>query len=64
VLDRSPSAPLARSVRVFTLASLRWAVRHRAFTPWYLVRYWRFLRFRLAHPDVVVRGFVFFDRGV
>ena len=30
---------------------------HRAFTPYYLVRYWRFLRLRLRHP---ARG----DRGV
>ena len=53
----------ARSVRFLTLASLRWVLRHRAFTPWYLVRYWRFLRFRLANPDIVVRGLGFFDRG-
>lgn len=64
MLDRSSSATPAQSARVLTFASLRWALRHRAFTPWYLVRYWRFLRFRLAHPHVVVRGFVFFDRGV
>lgn len=39
-------------------------VRHRAFTPWYLVRYWRLLRFRLAHPHVVLRGMVFLGKGV
>lgn len=51
-------------VRFCTLASLRWVVRHRAYTPWYLVRYWRFLRLRLRHRHVIVRGFVFMDRGV
>jgi acetyltransferase-like isoleucine patch superfamily enzyme len=53
-----------RSARFLTWASLRWVIRHRALTPWYLVRYWRFVRFRLANPHVVVRGFVFFDRHV
>jgi acetyltransferase-like isoleucine patch superfamily enzyme len=53
-----------RSARFLTLASLRWVLRHRAYTPWYLVRYWRFLLFRLANPHVVVRGFVFLDRQV
>jgi acetyltransferase-like isoleucine patch superfamily enzyme len=46
------------------LASLRWVLRHRAYTPWYLVRYWRFLVFRLRNPHVVTRGMVFMDRGV
>ena len=52
------------SARFLTWSSLRWVIRHRALTPWYLVRYWRFLRFRLANPHIVVRGFVFLDRGV
>jgi hypothetical protein len=39
-------------------------VEHRAFTPYYLVRYWRFLRLRLLHPDVVTEGFVFLGRDV
>lgn len=50
--------------RLLTPASLRWVVRHRAYTPWYLVRYWRFLRLRLEHPHVVTRGMVFLDAGV
>jgi acetyltransferase-like isoleucine patch superfamily enzyme len=50
--------------RFLTLASLRWVVRHRAWTPWYLVRYWRLLRFRLANPHVVLRGMVFLGRRV
>jgi acetyltransferase-like isoleucine patch superfamily enzyme len=52
-----------RSTRMLTPASLRWVVRQRAYTPWYLVRYWRFLRMRLANPSVVTRGMVFLDRG-
>jgi len=53
-----------RQVRLFTLASLRWVIRHRAWTPWYLVRYARLLRLRLAHPHVVLRGMVFLGRRV
>jgi acetyltransferase-like isoleucine patch superfamily enzyme len=45
-------------------ASLRWVVRNRAWTPFYLVRYWRFLLLRLRHPDVVTEGFVFLGRRV
>ncbi len=56
--------PRLRSVRFLTPASLRWVLRHRAYTPWYLVRYWRFARFKLANPQVITRGFVFMDRGV
>jgi acetyltransferase-like isoleucine patch superfamily enzyme len=56
--------PELRSARFVTVASLRWIVRNRAWTPWYLVRYWRFLRFRAGNPHVIVRGFVFLDRGV
>jgi acetyltransferase-like isoleucine patch superfamily enzyme len=53
----------ARNARFLTVASLRWVIRHRAYTPWYLVRYWRFLRFKLANPHVITQGFVFLDRG-
>jgi acetyltransferase-like isoleucine patch superfamily enzyme len=56
--------PELRSARFVTLASLRWVLRHRAYTPWYLVRYWRFLLFRARNRHVVMRGFVFLDRGV
>lgn len=45
-------------------ASLRWMVRHRAWTSFYLVRYWRFLVLRLRHRDVVTEGFVFLGRRV
>lgn len=53
-----------RQARFLTLASLRWVLRHRAYTPWYLIRYWRLLRLRLAHPHVVLRGMVFLGRRV
>jgi acetyltransferase-like isoleucine patch superfamily enzyme len=61
--DSTPS-PGVRSPRFVTLASLRWIIRKRAWTPWYLVRYWRFLVFKLRNPHVITRGFVFMDRGV
>ncbi len=45
-------------------ARLGWVVRHRAWTPYHLVRYWRFLVFRLRHRDVRTEGMVFLGRGV
>jgi acetyltransferase-like isoleucine patch superfamily enzyme len=56
--------PQLRSARFITFASLRWIVRHRAYTPWYLMRYWRFFVFRLRNRHVIARGLVFMDRGV
>ena len=53
-----------RQARFLTRESWRWMLRHRAFTPFYLVRYWRLMMLRLKHPDVVVRGMVFLGRGV
>lgn len=53
-----------RQARYLTWASLRWVVRHRAWTPWYLVRYWRFLLFRLRNPHIVTEGFVFLGSNV
>jgi acetyltransferase-like isoleucine patch superfamily enzyme len=53
-----------RQAKFLTAESLRWIVRHRAWTPWYLVRYWRLLRLRVLHPDVVTDGLVFLGRGV
>jgi acetyltransferase-like isoleucine patch superfamily enzyme len=44
--------------------SWNWVVRHRAWTPWYLVRYWRLLRLRLRAPHVVLHGMVFLGRDV
>src|SRR4051794_37549470 len=54
----------ASQASLLTLASLRWVLRHRAYTPYYLLRYWRFFRFRLANPHVVTTGLVFFGRRV
>ena len=55
---------LARQGRFLTWESLRWVVRHRAWTPWYLVRYWRFFWFKMRNPHIVTRGFVFLGRRV
>ena len=38
--------------------------RHRAWSPWYLIRYWRFLVFRLRHPHIITEGFVFLGKRV
>ena len=57
--DRDPE-----QARLFTLTSLRWILRHRAFTPWYLRRYWRLLVLRIRHPHVVLRGMVFLGKDV
>lgn len=53
-----------RQARFLTVASLRWVVRHRAWTPGYLVRYWRFLRLRRTNPHIVTEGFVFLGKDV
>lgn len=63
MLQRPEAEPL-RSPRFITITSLFWLLRNRAVSPWYLVRYLRFLRFRIANRHVVTRGFVFMDRGV
>jgi len=58
---RAPVGP--RNARILTLDSLRWVLRHRAYTPWHLVRYWRFLWLRLTRRGVICEGMVFLDRG-
>ncbi|MGH3360040.1 MAG: acyltransferase [Nocardioidaceae bacterium] len=45
-------------------SAIRWAVRHRAWSPYYLIRYWRYLVFRLRHREVVTEGFVFLGKRV
>lgn len=50
--------------RFLAPASIRWVVRHRAWTPYHLVRYWRFLKLKLRHPDVVTEGMVYLGRDV
>lgn len=39
-------------------------MRHRAWSWWYLVRYWRFFWWRLGHRHVVTEGFVFLGKRV
>ncbi len=53
-----------RQARFCTLASLRWVLTNRAYTPWYLVRYWRLLKFKLANPHIITRGMVFLGKDV
>ncbi len=53
-----------RQARYLTRESWDWVVRHRAWTPWYLVRYARLLRLRLRAPHVVLHGMVFLGRDV
>jgi acetyltransferase-like isoleucine patch superfamily enzyme len=62
VLGRSGRDP--RQARFLTRDSLRWVIRNRAWTPWYLVRYWRFLVLRVRHPHIITEGFVFLGRRV
>jgi acetyltransferase-like isoleucine patch superfamily enzyme len=62
VLGRQPRDP--RQARYLTWASLRWVVRNRAWSWWYLVRYARFFWWRLRNRHVVAEGFVFLGRGV
>lgn len=51
-----------RQARFLTGASLRWVIAHRAWTPWHLVRYWRFFWLRLRRPHIITEGFVFLGR--
>ena len=53
-----------RQAKFLTMASLRWVIANRAYTPWYLVRYWRLLKFKLTNPHVITRGMVFLGKGV
>jgi acetyltransferase-like isoleucine patch superfamily enzyme len=62
VLGRQPRDP--RQARYLTWASLRWVVRNRAWSWWYVVRYWRFFRWRLRNRHVVTEGFVFLGKRV
>ncbi|RSM76536.1 acetyltransferase [Amycolatopsis sp. WAC 01375] len=53
-----------RQAKFLTKDSLRWVLRNRAYTPWYLVRYWRLLKFRVANPHIILRGMVFLGKDV
>ncbi|HLR86160.1 MAG TPA: acyltransferase [Nocardioidaceae bacterium] len=46
------------------LSLLRWVIRNRAWTPFYLVRYWRFAVLKLRHRDVITEGFVLLGKHV
>lgn len=51
--------------KILRFRNVMWVIRSRAWTPYYLVRYARFLRLRIFGPrDVVCRGFVFLGKGV
>ncbi len=50
--------------RFWTVASVGWIIRHRAWSRFYLARYCRFALLRLTKPHIVCRGFVFLGRGV
>lgn len=39
-------------------------MRHRAYTPWYLIRYWRLFWLRLTKPHIVTEGMVFLGKRV
>jgi acetyltransferase-like isoleucine patch superfamily enzyme len=53
-----------RQAKFFTLASLRWIIRHRAYTPFYLIRYWRFFTWKARNPHIITEGFVFLGKNV
>lgn len=53
-----------RQARIVTRASWRWIRKERAWTPYYLKRYWRFFVFRLRYPNVITEGFVFLGKHI
>lgn len=53
-----------RQARYLTRETFTWVVRHRAVTPYYLLRYARLVRLRLRSPHIVTTGMVFLGRGV
>lgn len=62
-LRRMPPRDAAQA-HILSVASVRWVVHHRAWTPWYLVRYGRFAWLRLAKPHIVTTGLVFLGSRV
>lgn len=50
--------------RWWSLSTLRWIAKHRAWSSWYLIRYMRFIRMRVTRPDIVVTGPVFLGSRV
>ncbi len=53
-----------RQCRYLTVGSLRWLVRNRAWTPFYLARYFRLLTIRWGRPQITLQGMVFLGRRV
>jgi acetyltransferase-like isoleucine patch superfamily enzyme len=43
---------------------MRWVIKHRAWTPYYIVRLWRYCWFRVRYPHVITEGFVFLGKRV
>ncbi|GAB3424780.1 acyltransferase [Flindersiella endophytica] len=43
---------------------MRWVIKHRAWTPYYIVRLWRYCWFRVRYPNVITEGFVFLGKHV
>ncbi len=62
MFSRKPRDP--RQARFLTWASVKWVIRNRAWNRWYLLRYWRFMLFRLRNPHVITEGFVFIGKDV
>ena len=54
----------ADQAKFLTVDSLRWVLANKAYTPWYLVRYYRLAKFKLANPHVILRGMVFLGKNV
>ncbi|RZK83617.1 MAG: acyltransferase, partial [Rhodococcus sp. (in: high G+C Gram-positive bacteria)] len=54
----------SEQARFLTRDSLRWVLANKAYTPWYLVRYYRLAKFKLANPHVILRGMVFLGKRV
>ncbi len=54
----------SEQARFLTVASLKWVIANKAYTPWYLVRYYRLAKFKLANPHIITRGMVFLGKNV
>ncbi|AKD97263.1 acyltransferase [Rhodococcus erythropolis] len=50
--------------KFLTVDSLKWVLANKAYTPWYLVRYYRLAKFKMANPHVILRGMVFLGKNV
>jgi acetyltransferase-like isoleucine patch superfamily enzyme len=51
-----------RQCHYLTVASVRWIIRNRAWSRWYLVRYLRLARLRVGKPTVTTTGMVFLGK--